>query len=161
MNIRLATEADLPVINRIYNATIPSGMVTADTSPPSAESRLEWFSTHHALRPIWVATDAEQVIGYMSFKNFYGRPAYAGTAEISVYIDEAYRYRQVGQAFIQYAFEQAPALRIHTLLAFIFGHNEPSIRFFRKHGFEPYGRLPGVAEMNGRFYDLAILGRKL
>ncbi len=44
--VRDAAEADLPAIVAIYNATIPGGMVTADTSPATVEGRLPWFRTH-------------------------------------------------------------------------------------------------------------------
>ena len=38
--LRDATEADLPAIVEIYNATIAGRMVTADTSPVTVESRV-------------------------------------------------------------------------------------------------------------------------
>jgi len=37
--IRTALESDLPAIVEIYNSTVPSRMVTADTEPVSVESR--------------------------------------------------------------------------------------------------------------------------
>jgi L-amino acid N-acyltransferase YncA len=43
---REATRADLPSIVEIYNATIPSRMVTADLEPVSVESRVHWFEQH-------------------------------------------------------------------------------------------------------------------
>jgi L-amino acid N-acyltransferase YncA len=39
VNLRDADEADLPVIVEIYNSTVPTRMVTADTEPVSIESR--------------------------------------------------------------------------------------------------------------------------
>ncbi len=44
---RDAVETDLARIVEIYNSTIPSRMVTADTEPVSVESRLEWFYKHN------------------------------------------------------------------------------------------------------------------
>ena len=41
--LRYASEADLPAIVAIYNSTVPSRMVTADTEPVTVESRLAWF----------------------------------------------------------------------------------------------------------------------
>jgi phosphinothricin acetyltransferase len=52
-------------------------------------------------------------------------------------------------------------LGIRTLLAFIFAHNAPSLRLFQAAGFERWGLLPRVAEMDGREYSLAILGRRM
>lgn len=46
-------------------------------------------------------------------------------------------------------------------MAFIFGHNVPSIKLFEKFGFTEWGVFPGIAEMDGKRYDLNILGREL
>ena len=43
IQIRHAERDDLPRIVEIYNATIPSREVTADTEPVSVESRIAWF----------------------------------------------------------------------------------------------------------------------
>ena len=46
-------------------------------------------------------------------------------------------------------------------IAFIFAHNEPSIRLFSGLGFEKWGYLPEIAELDGIRRDLMILGKKL
>ncbi|MFN5802122.1 MAG: GNAT family N-acetyltransferase, partial [Burkholderiales bacterium] len=43
--LRLADPADLPAIVDIYNSTVASRMVTADTEPVPLESRFMWFKT--------------------------------------------------------------------------------------------------------------------
>ena len=43
MEVRDATEADLPTIVEIYNSTVPGRVVTADTGPVSVEGRAGWF----------------------------------------------------------------------------------------------------------------------
>jgi hypothetical protein len=90
---RDATVGDLPAIVAIYNATIPAGMATADTEPVSVDSRQEWFRQHSPeKRPLWVIEDdTGEIGGWVSFQSFYGRPAYDGTAEISIYIGETQR----------------------------------------------------------------------
>ena len=55
MIIRDATEADLPAIVEIFNATIPSRMVSATLEPVSVEERLPWFHAHSPdHHPLWV-----------------------------------------------------------------------------------------------------------
>jgi L-amino acid N-acyltransferase YncA len=159
--IRKALLSDLPAIVEIYNSTIPSRMVTADTEPASVESKKDWFHSHSDTRPLLVSEEDEKITGWMSFKSFYGRPAYKGTIEIGIYLHENFRHKGLGDLFIHEAFRIAPLLSINTILAFIFGHNEPSIRFFKRHGFIHYGTLPQVAVMDGDEYDLVILGYKL
>jgi L-amino acid N-acyltransferase YncA len=97
----------------------------------------------------------------MSFSAFYGRPAYEGTAEVSLYLEQAFRNQGLGKLCLQKAIESAPACQAHTLLGFIFRHNTPSLRLFEQAGFEQWGHLPGVANMNGIMRDLLILGKKV
>jgi phosphinothricin acetyltransferase len=157
---RLATLEDLPQIVEIYNSTIPSRQVTADTEPVSVESRRSWFETHTPqFRPLWVVEDQGRVIGWLSFSSFYGRPAYNGT-EVSLYVRDGWRGRGVGSYLLSEALSHAPAIKVKTLLGFIFGHNEPSLRLFEKHGFTRWGVLPRVATFDGVERDLLILGRR-
>ncbi|XLZ71369.1 N-acetyltransferase family protein [Massilia sp. SR12] len=161
---RIATLDDLPTIVAIYNSTIASREVTADTEPVSVESRLPWFHEHQpARRPLWVVEEVERdgIIGWISYSNFYGRPAYSGTAEVSIYIDEAWRGKGVGRYALQEAIDFAPQVNVHTVLGFIFGHNKPSLALFEKFGFETWANLPRVANLDGIERDLIILGKRV
>ncbi len=161
-NIRDAHIEDLPRIVEIYNSTIAGRMVTADLEPVSVESRTGWFHDHQPnQRPLWVMTEDEVIIGWLSFQDFYGRAAYQATAEVSIYMDPAYRKRGIGAAFLEEAIRRAPDYGIRTLLGFIFGHNEPSIRLFKRYGFDTWAHMPRVAELDGVERDLVILGKRL
>ena len=165
---RIARADDLPVIVDIYNSTIASREVTADTEPVSVASRQQWFDDHHPeRRPLWVIHAADDlsaqpvVLGWMSYSNFYGRPAYSGTAELSIYIAEASRGQGIGQYCLEEAIAFAPRIAVHTLLGFIFGHNVPSLALFKKFGFDTWANLPRVANLDGIERDLIILGRRI
>ena len=165
---RLATLDDLPTIVAIYNSTIASREVTADTEPVSVESRLGWFHEHTPeKRPLWIIEAAgdqassPEVLGWISYSNFYGRPAYSGTAEVSIYIAEAWRGKGVGRYCLEQAMAYAPQVQVHTLLGFIFGHNAPSLGLFAKFGFEKWAQLPKVANLDGVERDLIILGKRV
>jgi phosphinothricin acetyltransferase len=97
----------------------------------------------------------------MSFNSFYGRPAYDGTVEVSIYLEESFRGKKLGKACLQKALDEAPALNIHSLLGFIFGHNIASLKLFYAFGFEKWAHLPEVADMGGIRRDLLILGKKV
>ncbi|QYF93130.1 GNAT family N-acetyltransferase [Massilia sp. PAMC28688] len=165
---RVARQQDLPVIVEIYNSTIASREVTADTEPVSVASRQQWFDDHDPeRRPLWVihasddtAADPE-VIGWMSYSNFYGRPAYSGTAELSIYIAEAWRGKGMGRYCLEQGIAHAPAIKVHTLLGFIFGHNAPSLGLFKAYGFDTWANFPRVANLDGIERDLIILGKRV
>jgi len=162
MIIRDALESDFPTIIDIYNATVPTRMVTAELEPTTVEARLPWFREHSPdQHPFWVAESDGRVIGWLDFKKFLPRCAYRGTAEISVYVDESFRRQGVARRLLEEAIARAPSLGITALVGLIFGHNEPSLRLFDRLGFERWGLLPRIARLDGIERDLAIVGRHI
>lgn len=161
--LRDAVEADLPAIVDIYNATIPSRQVTADLEPVTVEARRPWFTAHQVPhRPLWVVLDPEdRVAAWLSFDTFYPRAAYDGTAMIGLYVAEPHRRVGLGRALVRRAVAAAPGLGLHTLLGYIFGHNEPSLRLFAGEGFTRWGEFPRVAILDGTARDLVIVGRRV
>jgi phosphinothricin acetyltransferase len=162
VQIEYACREDLPRIVEIYNSTIESRMVTADLEPVTVEQRVPWFEEHSSdHRPLWVMRHNGQVVAWASLSSFYGRPAYNGTVEVSVYVDQQSRGIGAGGRLLNTIFDACPALGIKTILGFVFGHNEPSLGLLRKHGFEQWGYYPEVAVLDGINRDLAILGKKM
>ncbi|MCG7570471.1 N-acetyltransferase family protein [Pseudoalteromonas sp. CNC9-20] len=153
--------SDLPRIVDIYNQTIASRMVTADTETVTVEERRSWFLGHTPERPIFVYKQDERVVGWLSFKSFYGRPAYDGTVEVAIYLCESVRGQGLGRKALNFVEAHAHTLAIENLLAFIFSHNKPSIGLFTSAGFSVWGQLPDVARMDGQLYSLTILGKSL
>ncbi len=160
---RDALRVDLAEIISIYNATIASRMVTADTSPVTEQSREVWFGDHDPYhRPLWIVENIEgQIVAWVSFQSFYGRPAYDATAEISIYISESHRGKGLGKQILEYSLRKALSFRIKTVLGFVFAHNEPSLQLFLSQGFTIWGNLPRIAMMDCKEYDLLILGKRL
>jgi L-amino acid N-acyltransferase YncA len=162
--IRHAKIHDLPAIVAIYNASIPGRMATADLEPVSVASREPWFREFDpARRPLWVCCDAaeDEVIGWLSLRSFYGRPAYDRTVEVAVYCAPERRRRGIARALLSTAIAAAPSCGVRTLLGFIFAHNAPSLALFETSGFARWGLLPEIAELDGTARDLAILGRRV
>lgn len=154
--------SELEKIVEIYNSTVPSRVVTADTEPVTVESRIKWFNDHSAdSRPIWVVKHKGQICGWLSFQSFYGRPAYNCTAELSIYISDDFKRKGLGRILLKKAIDKAPSLGLNNLLGFIFGHNEPSLKLFEEFGFEKWGFLPRVAVLDLVERDLVILGMRI
>lgn len=158
-----ASIQDLPEIVDIYNSTIASRMVTADTELVSVASKEKWFYDHNPIdRPLWIIRNENMdLIGWVSFQSFYGRPAYQKTAEISIYLASSQRGKGYGKRVLRDCLEKAPALNIHTILAYIFGHNTPSLSLFQGFGFEEWANLKDIAELDGVKRSLIILGKHL
>jgi L-amino acid N-acyltransferase YncA len=160
--LRHADEADLPRIVDIYNATIPGRMATAELEPVSVESRRPWFDAHSPEKhPLWVCESDGQVLGWIGLRPFYGRAAYHSTAEVSVYLAAEAQGQGLACSMLQAMIDTCPSLGIKTLLAFIFGHNTPSLKLFERAGFERWGHFPEVAQLDDDWRDLVILGRKV
>lgn len=159
--IRPAHINDLERIVDIYNQIIPLRYVTADLTPVTVSSRIEWFHQFNESRPIFVYENEAGIVSWASLRSFYGRPAYQNTVEIGIYIDEKYRKLGIGEEMLLHVQTAAKQIGIETILAFIFANNVGSVNFFKKHGYEQYGLLPEVAEIDFQKIDLMILGLKL
>ncbi|MBR8830619.1 MAG: putative phosphinothricin acetyltransferase YwnH [Chroococcopsis gigantea SAG 12.99] len=162
VTIRLGTVSDLSAIVDIYNAAIPTRQATADLEPIAPESRLQWLKDHHPEQyPIWVAQTPDGVAGWLSLQMFYGRIAYRHTAEVSLYIAPDYQRRGIGQQLVQHALDHCPALGLTALMCVIFAHNHGSINLFARFGFQRWGFLPLVADLDGIKRDVVILGKTI
>ena len=160
---RDAKRSDLEKITEIYNSTIASRLVTADTEPVSVKSKIKWFEEHSPeKRPLWVIEDElNEIVGWVSFQSFYGRPAYDATVEISIYLDSNQRGKGLGKQVLGFCIDKAPEFGIKTILGFIFSHNEPSIRLFKHFGFEEWANFPNIATLDNIERSLTILGKRV
>jgi phosphinothricin acetyltransferase len=162
MKIRDAVEADLPAIIKIYNAAVATRIATAQLEPVTLEQRRGWLKEHSADRhPFWVLEIDRQIAGWLTLKPFLPRCAYRGTAEVSVYVDEKQRRRGVARTLMIEAIARGPSLQISAMVGLIFAHNEPSLKLFEQLGFEKWGLLPRVAQLDEVKRDLTIMGRQV
>ncbi len=163
LKYRNAIQADLTRIVAIYNSTVASRLVTADTEEVTVASRQNWFAEHsETKRPLWIVeNEANETIGWVSFQSFYGRPAYDATAEISIYLDVLQRGKGLGKEVLAHCVAEAPRLGIQTLLGYIFAHNEPSLKLFHQMGFMDWGHLPNIAVLDGIERSVKIVGLRM
>lgn len=155
-----ATRQDLPKIIAIYNQAVPTRLSTADTSPVTVESKIIWFESYNqTTRPLWVMKQDETIVGWVALEDFYGRPAFKATAEISLYIDNQFQGQGLGQKALDWVFLQLPQCQVTTIMAYVFHHNVASQKLFFRNGFEQWAHLPNIANMDDELYSLDILGR--
>ena len=158
LQIREATESDLPTIVDIYNESIPAGWSTADTKPVTVSERVEWFRRFDSgKRPIWVAEADGLVVATVYLLSFYeGRPAYDATAEVSIYVAADYQRRGIGRRLKEWVINQCPRLGVTTLLSMHFDHNQSTRHINETLGFQQMGHLKEIAVVQGKKRGLII-----
>lgn len=161
--IRLAVEADLPVLTDIYNQAIATGLCTCDTRPFTPEERQGWFDSHQTpAHPLWVYQEGGRVLGYLCLSPYReGRPALAQVAEVSYYLDLTRRRQGLGTRLLSFGMDQAARLGHRQLLAILLSCNKASIALATKHGFAQWGCLPGAARLPSGIQDHLIYGRAI
>ena len=163
MNIRLATEEDLPIINSIYNQAVMQKFCTAHLAPVDMEYRQAWFSDHRPDRyPVYVSLEEEKVTGWVSLGAYRSdRQALAHVGEVSYYVDRECRGRGLGSFLLQHAIHVAPACRLSILVAILLDKNPASIKLLKKFGFSQWGSMPGIAIIGKESADHLYYGLKL
>jgi len=156
-------KSDLAAINEIYNQAVASKFSTAHTDSISMEERLEWFVEHNTdTYPVFVWQEGDQVIGWFSFSPYRkGRAALQSTAEISYYVHKQHFHRGIGSGLMKFALSQAPELGFKTLIAILLEPNTASIVLLKKFGFELWGDMPRLAEIDGGEYNHQYYGLRI
>jgi phosphinothricin acetyltransferase len=154
INIRAATEADVPAITEIYNHEVLHGTATFDIEPKSLEDRLQWLrETQHPHAVIVAEVDGE-VAGWGCLRQFRVKAAYRFTAENSVYIHRDRRGQGIGIAILARLVEVGRENNFHSIIAGIAEGNEPSVRLHRRFGFEDIGTEREVGYKFERWLDV-------
>ncbi len=157
LNIRPATEKDIPIMTEIYNEAILNTTATFDTEIKSIDDRLLWFRMHDAKHPVIVATFNDQVIGWASLNRWSDRIAYDCTAEVSLYVHVDFRNYGTGKRLLEMLTIEGERVGLHTLLARITEGNEKSIYLHERLGFEIVGTLREVGEKFGKYLDVIMM----
>ena len=162
MEIRTAGLADLEAIVAIYNQAVAE-QATADVVPRTVAGHREWLIGHAPdRRPVRVAEDGHVVVGWLSLSDYRpGRGAVRHTAEVSYYVDRAHRRQGVASALLRDCIEICPGLGIKTLFGILLDDNRGSVELLERLGFERWGRLPAVADFDGREVGHLYYGLRL
>jgi phosphinothricin acetyltransferase len=163
MEIRNATEADIPEIQAIYAHHVLTGAGTFEEAPPSVEAMAERFAKVIGHGWTWlVASDATGVLGFAYYTQFRDRSAYRYCAEDSVYVREDVRGQGVGKALVARLIEDATAHGMRQMIAVIGdSENVGSIGVHASLGFQMVGTLRSAGVKFGRWVDVVSMQRAL
>jgi phosphinothricin acetyltransferase len=162
LEIRDATEADLPAICDLYNALIASTTVAWRDEPSTLEEQAAALAQRTAAGyPTLVADDGGDVIGYTCCTTFRGDrfPGYRHTAELTVHVHGDRHGTGVGSQLIEALVERSRAIGLHVLVAAVDADNDASIRFHERLGFAEVARMPEVGRKFDRWLTLVLLQR--
>ncbi len=162
MDIRNATEADLPAILAITNDAILHTTSSWNVHPTTLEARREWLAARQAAAlPVLVADIDGIVAGFGSYGSFRAWDGYRLTVEHSIYVDAAFRRRGVGRLLLTALIDHATDAGMHVMMGVISADNEVSITLHEQFGFETVGRLPEVGRKFDRWLDLVLMQKML
>jgi len=163
MDIRPATEADVPEIQSIYAYHVLYGTGTFEEEPPSIEDMTERFQKVVKRGWSWlVATDATGVLGYAYYTQFRDRSAYRYCVEDSIYVREDVRGQGVGKALVARLIEDATAQGMRQMIAVIGdSDNVGSIGVHASLGFHMVGTMKAIGVKFGRWVDVVTMQRPL
>jgi phosphinothricin acetyltransferase len=155
--LRPARAEDLPAVTAIYNDAVARTTGTFDTEAKTLDEQRAWFEKHGASHPVIVAEEGGRVVAWASFSPWSDRCAYARSAEVSVYVDEAARGRGLAGELLDELLRRGRAAGVKQAMARITADNEISLRLHARRGFVEAGRLKRVGEKFGRVLDVHIL----
>lgn len=161
--VRESILADIPAITAIYRHAVLYGRATFEVAPPDeGEMAARRDALTSAGYPHIVATSDGRVVGYAYAGAYHSRPAYAGTVEDSVYVEEDCQGRGTGYALLSHLIAEAEARGFRQMIAVIGDSaNRPSIRLHEKLGFRPVGTLRSVGWKHGQWLDTVMMQRAI
>ncbi|MDL2264527.1 N-acetyltransferase family protein [Synergistaceae bacterium OttesenSCG-928-I11] len=157
VEIRAMEERDWPAVAEIYWQGIGTGNATFETMVPPFET---WNRAHHPHSRLVATTDGE-VVGWAALSPVSARRAYAGVAEVTVYVAEAAQGKGVGRALLSALVNESERNGCWSLRAAILSENEASIALHKRCGFRVVGHYERVArDIRGNWRDVTIMERR-
>jgi len=144
------------VVRAIFQEGIEAGFATFEVSPPDWAG---WDAAHRADCRL-VALDGDLVVGWAALSPVSGRAAYAGVAEVSVYVGRAHQGRGVGHALLGALVAASEGVGIWTLQAVVFPQNAASLALHQGAGFRVVGRRERIARLRRAWQDTILLDRR-
>jgi phosphinothricin acetyltransferase len=143
-------------VRAIFQEGIDGGIATFETVAP------EWPAWDAAHRPDCrlVALAQGEVVGWAALSPVSQRPAYAGVAEVSVYVANGRQGSGIGRRLLETLVTAAEEGGVWTLQAVVFPQNAVSLAAHHRAGFREVGRRERIARLGGSWQDTVLLERR-
>src|SRR3989441_1759796 len=123
--------SDWPAVREIYLEGIATRQATLETEAPAWEA---WNASHSPFARL-VAREGENVVGWAALSPVSSRKAYAGVAEVSVYVAHSQRGLGLGRQLLEALIGESETNGIWSLQAVMFPENAASVALHRRCGF--------------------------
>jgi L-amino acid N-acyltransferase YncA len=159
--LRPARADDAETICRIYNQGIEDRVATLETELRSPEERREWMAARGPRHPVIVAESGDAIVGWGSLNVFNPRPAYRHVADLSVYVERAWRGKGVGHRLLERLIELAREIGYHKMVLATFPTNTGGVRLYERLGFSRVGVYREQGMLDGQWVDTLIMEQLL
>lgn len=156
LRARSAVPQDAAAIAAIYNQGIQDRVATFETELRTAADVAKWFDGVH---PVVVVEAGGQIVAFASTSTYRPRACYAGIAEVSLYVDRAFRGQGAGRLAMQTIIEEAEKAGFWKLLSRVFLDNQPSRKLIAAAGFREVGIYEKHGKLDGVWRDVLIVER--
>jgi phosphinothricin acetyltransferase len=160
--VRSACADDADAICRIYNQGIEDRVATLETELRTPEERRRWLAARGPRHPVIVAECPDAaVVGWGSLNVFNAREAYRFVADLSIYVERAWRGKGVGRAMLSHLVELARERGYHKLVLSAFPTNAAGMALYTKLGFRTVGIYKEQGLLDGCWVDTVVMEKLL
>ena len=146
----------------IFNEEILHGTSNYSYDPMSEKGIQSWFQEKQKnKRPVIVAEQNNQCIGFATYDQFRKKVGYRFTMEHSVYLLSNQRGNGIGSQLMQELIRRAKEDGMHSLIGVVDANNDKSIRFHEELGFINTGMVKEVGYKFDQWLDIVILQKIL
>jgi len=156
IHIDTMAPGDWPDVSAIYLEGIATGNATFETLAPSWEE----FDRAHLPFARLVARQGKTIAGWVALSRVSNRSAYAGVAEMSVYVASWARGKRVGSELMSAGIAESERNGIWTLQGAIFAENKASLKLCEAAGFRQVGYRERIGQTRGQWRNTIIVERR-
>lgn len=160
MNLRFASEADVPALLSIYQQYIPT-TITFEYELPSPAEFTRRVASVSEVYPYLVLEEKGAVLGYAYAHPIAQRAAYGWGAELSVYLRPDAAGKGLGKRLYRALIRLLRLQGVHTVYGLVASPNPASEGLHAALGFRVMGVQRSAGYKNGRWIDLLWFERAI